>query len=35
MLGEPKDWEQPVTFEVKNKKVNEKGWTMLKLVAKV
>lgn len=35
MLGEPKEWEQPVTFEVKNKKVNEKGWTMLKLVAKV
>lgn len=33
ILGEPKDWEQPITFEVKNKKVNEKGWTMLKLVA--
>lgn len=35
MLGEPSEWEEPITFEVKNIKVNEKGWTMLKLIAQV
>lgn len=35
MVGEPNTWEEPITFIVKNKKINNKGWTMLKLVAKV
>lgn len=35
MLGDPTQWEHPITFEVKNKKINNQGWTMLKLVAKV
>lgn len=35
MLGDPTTWEKPITFEVKNKKINNQGWTMLKLVAKV